>query len=105
MLTTGSRVTSMPMYAFYYCAALSSVDFLSSCYTSLTALPSYAFYYCTSIKQLSALPARIKTLDSYCFRYCTGLTGIQDLRNTGLSSMYNGYVFANCANVKEWKLP
>lgn len=57
----------MPTYAFYYCAALSSVDFLSSCYTSLTALPNYAFTYCTSIKQLSALPTRIKSLGSYCF--------------------------------------
>ncbi len=102
---TGSRVTSMPTYAFYYCAALSSVDFLSSCYTSLTALPSYAFTYCTSIKQLSALPTRIKSLGSQCFQNCTSLSGIQDLRSTGLTSLVNSYVFSGCSSVKEWKLP
>lgn len=43
MVKTGSRCTSMPTYAFYYCSALSSVNFLSSCWTNLTSLPSYAF--------------------------------------------------------------
>ena len=67
MARTGSRCASMPAYAFYYCAALSSIDFLSSCWTSLTSLPNYAFYYCTGLTQLSSLPNRIKTLGSYCF--------------------------------------
>lgn len=95
----------MPAYAFYYCSALSSINFLSSCWTNLTSLPNYAFYYCTSLTQLSGLPSRIKTLGSHCFCYCSGLTGIQDLRNTGLTSLYNPYTFAYCSNVKEWKLP
>lgn len=34
-----------------------------------------------------------------------GLTGTQDLRSTGLTSLYNSNVFANCTNVKEWMLP
>lgn len=76
MVRTGSRCTSMPTYAFYYCSALSSINFLSSCWTNLTSLPSYAFYYCTGLTQLSSLPSRIKTLGSYCFQYCSGLTGI-----------------------------
>jgi len=105
MVKTGSHCTSMLTYAFYYCSALSSIDFLSSCWTGLTSLPSYAFYYCSGVTQLSSLPSRIKTLGSYCFQNCTGLTGIQDLRNTGLTSLYNTYTFANCSNVKEWKLP
>jgi len=95
----------MPNAAFYYCAALSSISFLSSCFTSLTTIPPSAFYYCSSITtNLSSLPARIKTLGSSAFRYCTGLTGIQDLRNTGLTSFTNTYVFANCTGVKEFKL-
>lgn len=67
MVKTGSHCTSMPTYAFYYCAALSSIDFLSSCWTSLISLPGYAFYYCSGLSQLSSLPARIKTLGLYCF--------------------------------------
>lgn len=108
MVKTGSRLSStaaMPSYAFNYCSSLSSIDWLSSCYTGLTALPSYAFYYCQGITSLSSLPSRIKSLGSYAFYYCTGLTGIQDLRNTGLISLYNNFVFIYCTNVKEWKLP
>ena len=108
MVKTGSRLSStaaMPSYAFYYCVSLSSIDWLNSCYTGLTALPSYAFYYCQGVKSLSSLPSRIKSLGSYAFYYCTGLTGIQDLRSTGLTSLYNSNVFQYCKNVKEWKLP
>ena len=96
MVKTGSRMTStaaMPSYAFYYCMALSSIDWLSSCYTGLTSVPSYAFYYCQGVKSLSSLPSKIKTLGSYAFYYCTGLTGIQDLRSTGLTSLYNSNIF------------
>lgn len=108
MVKTGSRLSStaaMPSYAFYYCSSLSSIDWLSSCYTGLTALPSYAFYYCQGITSLSSFPSRIKGLGNYAFYYCTGLTGIQDLRNTSLTSLYNSNVFWYCTNVTEWKLP
>ena len=105
VVKTGSHCTTFGGYAFYYCAALSSIDFLSSCFTGLTAIPSYAFTYCSNIKQLSSLPSRIKTLAACSFQYCTGLTGIQDLRNAGLTSLYGNYTFANCTNVKEFKLP
>lgn len=108
MVKTGSRMTStaaMPSYAFYHCDSLSSIDWLSSCYTSLTALPSYAFYYCQGVKSLSSLPSRIKSLGTEAFYHCTGLTGIQDLRSTGLTSLYNSAVFQYCTNVNEWKLP
>jgi hypothetical protein len=106
MVKTGSTCTTMPNAAFYYCSALSSISFLSSCFTSLTSIPPSAFYYCSSITtNLSSLPARIKTLGTSVFRYCTGLAGIQDLRNTGLTSLTGTYVFANCTSVKEFMLP
>lgn len=110
MVKTGSNMpiasnATMPSYAFYQCQALSSIDWLSSCYTGLTALPSYAFYYCQGITSLSSLPSRIKGLGSFAFYYCTGLTGIQDLRNTGLIGLYNESIFQYCTNVNEWKLP
>ena len=105
VVRTGSHCTSFLTYAFYYCAALSSINFLSSCFTSLTTIPNYSFSYCQSIKQLSSLPSRIKTLGAYSFQYCTGLSGIQDLRNTGLTSFTQSYIFANCTGVKEFKLP
>ena len=92
----------MPTYAFYGCAALSSVGFMSQCFTSLTAIPDYAFCNCSGIKTLSSLPSRIKRAGTSAFRY-TGLTGIQDLRSTGLTSFGN-YALANCASVKEFKL-
>lgn len=105
-MKTGSKCTSFNNYAFYDCAALSSINFLNSCFTSLTSIPPSAFYYCSGITtNLSSLPARIKTLGGSAFRYCTGLTGIQDLRNTGLTSFTNTYIFANCTGVKEFKLP
>ena len=96
MVKTGSRMTStaaMPSYAFYYCSSLSSIDWLSSCYPKLVSIPSYAFYYCQEIKSLSSLPSRIKSLGGYAFYHCTGLTGIQDLRNTGLIDLYNESIF------------
>ena len=102
---TGSHCTSMPTYAFYYCTALSSINFLSSCWTSITSLPNYAFSNCTGLTSLSSLPSRIKTLGQYCFSSCTGLSGIQDLKSTGLTSLYNVYTFSGCSNVREWKLP
>lgn len=106
IVKTGSKCTTMPNAAFYLCRALSSISFLSSCFTGLTSIPPSAFYYCTSITtNLSSLPARIKTLGSAAFQYCTGLTGIQDLRNTGLTSFTGMYVFADCTGVKEFKLP
>ena len=106
IVKTGSKCTTMPNAAFYYCSALSSIDFLSSCFTGLTSIPPSSFYYCSGIKsQLSSLPTRIKTLGGSAFQYCTGLTGIQDLRNTGLTSFTNTYIFANCTGVKEFKLP
>lgn len=106
IVKTGSKCTTMPNAAFYYCTALSSINFLSSYFTDLTSIPPSAFYYCSSITtNLQSLPARIKTLGGSAFRYCTGLTGIQDLRNTGLTSFTNTYVFANCTGVKEFKLP
>lgn len=106
VVKTGSKCTTMPDAAFYYCSALTSISFLSSCFTSLTAIPSNAFYYCSSITtNLSSLPTRIKTLGSSAFQYCTRLTGIQDLRNTGLTTLTGSYAFANCTGVKEFKLP
>lgn len=105
MLTTGSRVSVMPAGAFCYCAALSTINWLSSCWTSITSIPASAFYYCTGFNTLSNLPARIKTIDTYGFGYCQGLTGIQDLRSTGLTSLYAGFSFYFCDQVKEWKLP
>ena len=49
MVKTGSHCTGMPTYAFNYCSALSSINFLSSCWTGLTSLPVYAFYRCSSL--------------------------------------------------------
>lgn len=110
MVKTGSNMPIassliMPSYAFCYCQALSSIDWLSSCYPGLLSIPSYAFYYCKGIKSLSSLPSRIISLGSNAFSYCMGLTGIQDLRNSGLTSLYNSSVFQYCTNVTEWKLP
>ena len=39
IVKTGSKCTTMPNAAFYYCSALSSISFLSSCFTGLTSIP------------------------------------------------------------------
>lgn len=105
MLTTGSRVSNMPDQAFYYCEALSTINWLSSCWTSITSIPNHCFEGCTGFSTLSNLPARIKHVGERGFGYCQGLTGIQDLRSTGLTSLYNDQTFYYCNQVKEWKLP
>lgn len=108
MVKTGSRLTSnnaMPSYAFTYCGILSSIDWLSSCYTGVTAIPDGVFKHCDAIKSISSLPGRIKSLGTSAFADCVGLTGVQDLRNTALTDLPQNGVFCSCMNVREWKLP
>lgn len=63
----GSRCTSLPTYAFCFCSALSSINWLSS-FTSVSQIPSYCFYYCTSIPSLSALSAtNVRSISTRAF--------------------------------------
>ena len=75
MISTGSNITSLPSYAFYYCQKMTNIDFMETCFTNVTSLPSYCFYYCTGLTTIQGA-ARYTSLGAYCFQYCTGLSGI-----------------------------
>lgn len=104
MLTTGSKVTSLPTYAFYYCQKMTNIDFMETCWTTVTSLPNYCFCYCTGLTSIQGAK-RFTSLGSYCFQYCSGLTGIQDLSEFKFTTLPNSYTFANCTNVTQWILP
>ena len=104
MISTGSNITSLPSYAFYYCQKMTNIDFMQNCFTNVTSLPSYCFYYCSGLTSIQGA-ARYTSLGAYCFQYCTGLTGIQDLSEFKFTTLPNSYTFANCTNVTQWILP
>lgn len=96
------KFTSFGNNTFYYCQGLSSIDQLSA--TSIRSLPNYCFSYCSGLKNLNGAKL-ITSFGSYCFQNCTGLTGVVDMTDFAYTSLPNSYVFANCTNVKEFKLP
>ena len=104
MLTTGSNVTSLPTYAFYYCQAMTNIDFMETCWSTVISLPNYCFYYCSGLISIQGAK-RFTSLGSYCFQYCSGLTGVQDLSEFKFTTLHNSYTFANCTNVTQWILP
>lgn len=104
MISTGSKVTSLPAYAFQYCQAMTNIDFMQTCWPTVTSLPNYCFYYCSGLTSIQGAK-RFTSLGSQCFRYCTRLTGIQDLSEFKFTTLPNSYTFANCTNVTQWILP
>lgn len=99
----GSRVTVLPDYMFYYCG-ISSIDFLSTYAGSATTLPQYCFSYCKSLTDISSLPTRFKSLGSYCFSN-SGLSGVVDLRSTGLTGLTSTSIFSSCQAAQTYKFP
>ena len=109
MVKTGSNMpiasnATMPSYAFYYCQALSSIDWLSSCYQGLVSIPSYAFYYCKGIKSLSSLPSRIIALGSYAFKNCTAAQASALTLPSSLTSV-GSYAYQGCYNLRTLDIP
>ena len=104
MISTGSKVTSLPTCAFYYCSAMTNIDFMETCWPTVMSLPHQCFQYCSSLTSIQGAK-RFTSLGSQCFRYCSGLSGIQDLSEFRFTTLPNSYTFANCTNVTQWILP
>ena len=104
MLTTGSKITSLPTYAFYYCSAMTNIDFMQTCWPTVTSIPNYCFSYCSSLTSIQGAK-RFTSLGVQCFRYCSGLTGVQDLSEFKFTTLSTAYIFGNCTNVIQWILP
>lgn len=104
MLTTGSKVTSLPENAFYYCQVMTDIDFMQTCWPTVTSIPYSCFYYCTGLTSIQGAK-RFTDLGSRCFQDCSGLTGIQDLSEFKFTMLPNLYTFARCTNVTQWILP
>ena len=107
---TNSRVTSIGISAFYYCANLTTVSFPAvttiggyafySCsnlttvnFPVVTSIGTSAFEYCTNLTTVS-FPAAA-TISSNAFRYCTSLTTVSFPAATNIGS----YAFYNCTKL------
>ena len=106
-----ATVTSFGTYVFADCSNLSEVNFNGN--TSIRSLGNYMFYNCTALETVT-LPTSLTFLGTYTFRG-SGLTSIDLTELTGLtcfgtratscSATSSVYLFADCANLAEVKLP
>ena len=73
-----STITKLDRYCFWYCEALTSVNFSGA---AVDTIDYQAFYNCIALTSI-ALPSTVKYLGGYCFSGCTSLTTI-----TGIASV------------------
>ena len=64
-------VTSIGVYAFYYCTSLSGITIPNS----VTSIGDGAFEGCFSLTSIT-IPNSVTSIDSYAFASCTGLTSV-----------------------------
>lgn len=95
MLTTGSKVTSLPTYAFYYCQAMTNIDFIQTCWPTITTIPNYCFYYCSNLKNIT-IPSTVQSIGNYTFYNCNKLTDL-DLPDT--VKTIGSYAFYGCTSL------
>lgn len=96
-ITLPSDLTSIGVYAFYYCTKLA----LTSLPSGLTSVGSYAFYECSNLA-LTSLPSGIKSINDNAFFNCRNLalTSLpSDLTSIG------SYAFRKCAKLALTSLP
>ncbi len=88
-LTIGSRVQSIPDYAFRGCDQIQSLDIPAS----VTTIGQYAFHDCTSLETLTIGGG---VVGEYAFYGCTGLEELTI--GEGVTSIGN-YAFHSCTNL------
>ena len=64
-------VTSIGVYAFYYCTSLSGITIPNS----VTSIGDGAFDSCSSLSSVN-IPSGVTSIDSFAFANCTGLTSV-----------------------------
>ena len=93
-----ASVTSIEMYAFYYCANLQNVTFAKN--AKVTTLGEGAFCMCESLKSIK-IPASVTSVEIYAFEYCNDLTDIYceaQSKPSGWSESWN----INCYATVHW---
>jgi hypothetical protein len=93
-----ASVTSIEMYAFYYCANLQNVTFAKN--AKVTTLGEGAFCMCESLKSIK-IPASVTSVEIYAFEYCNDLTDIYceaQSQPSGWSESWN----INCYATVHW---
>jgi hypothetical protein len=93
----GLPVTSIGVYAFYYCTSLTSVAIPSS----VTNIGDYAFTYCTGLRSVT-IPSKVTHIGDGAFNYCTHLTSVTI--SDSVTSI--GYVaFTHCSSLTSVTIP
>ena len=118
--TIPDSVTSIHMYAFYGCSALSSVTIpdsvtsigeraFGSCSSlssvtipdSVTSIGIYAFYGCTSLSSVT-IPDSVTSIGDNAFRACTSLSSV----TIGASvTSIGGHAFDGCTSLSSVTIP
>ena len=86
-----NKITALTSYAYYYCAALTSVVIPQSAST----VPTYCFYYCSSLTGVT-LPDSVTSIGDYAFSY-SGLRSSSFELPLALKSI-GSYAFSNITN-------
>ena len=85
---TNSTVTSIGVYAFYYCPKLTTVDF-----PNVTSIGSYAFLGCSALT--TADFPNVTSIGSYAFQDCTKLTTLIIRTTSKICTLSNANAFNN----------
>ncbi len=102
-LVIPNGVTSIGIYAFYYCTGLTSITIPDS----VTSIGSSAFSGCTGLTSIT-IPDSVTSIGSYAFSGCSGLTSItipDGVTSIGIYAFYycDGLTSVTFENTVGWK--
>ena len=90
-------VTSIGIYAFYWCSGLTSITIPNS----VTSIRAEAFYRCTSLTSVT-IPNSVTSIREYAFYGCSGLTNVT-IPNSVTS--IEEYAFYGCSGLTSVTIP
>ena len=97
--TIPDSVTSVDMYAFYRCTALTSIEIPAG----VTSIDKNSFGECISLKSvIFEEGSQLMNISNYAFHNCTSLTSIE-IPNSVTS--IDSYAFGNCTSLTNIEIP
>lgn len=90
----GSKLTSIPAYAFDKCLAFKGSIVIPE---GVTSIGQYAFEKCSGMDGTLSLPSGLETIGNYAFSECSKLTGGITLPDT--LTQLGTYTFNKCSNI------